>query len=232
MAHNPAGVRKRGATVLSGSIGLVAGTLTCLLAAAPSAAAREDAPAPEATPGEAPPAAEPAPAQVPPSTPDHSEGGQSSSEASAAQPPPELQSSYVVRVYKIRPSKLFKGLLESLQAAGYPPEDVDESNRTVKSSFVDFKQSSFELQVAEPPPRLGGDYHVMQQIKMRVGKVSLEGIVQPGDGGAVLRMRARILVTGLDRVKRVHIFVDRRSTGVIEADFIHKLEARLGLEHL
>ena len=103
---------------------------------------------------------------------------------------------------------------------------------TVKSSFVDFKQGNFELQVAEPPPRLGGDYHVLQLLKMKVGKVSLEGVVQPGDEGCVLKVRARILVTGLDRVKRVHIFVDRRSTGVIEADFIHKLEARLGLEHL
>src|SRR5262249_19371079 len=86
--------------------------------------------------------------------------------------------------------------------------------------------------VAEPPPRIGGDYHVLQLLKMKVGKVSLEGVVQPGDGGSVLRVRARILVTGLDRAKKVHIFVDRRSTGVIEADFIHKLEARLGLAPL
>jgi len=143
-----------------------------------------------------------------------------------------MESSWVVRVYKIRPSRLFKGLLESLQAEGYPPEEVDESSRRVKSSFIDFKQGNFELQVAEPPPRLGGDYHVLQLLKMKVGKVSLEGVVQPGDDGSVLRVRARILVTGLDRVKKVHIFVDRRSTGVIEADFIHKLEARLGLEHL
>jgi len=46
------------------------------------------------------------------------------------------------------------------------------------------------------------------------------------EGGAELKMRARILVMGLDRVKQVRVLVDRRSTGVIESDFIHKLEAR------
>ena len=46
-------------------------------------------------------------------------------------------------------------------------------------------------------------------------------------------MSARLLVvTGLDRVKQVRVFADRRSTGAIEADFIHKLEARMSLEHL
>jgi hypothetical protein len=172
----------------------------------------------------------PSPAQTPPS--DDSEGGQAASEASPSQVPPELQSSYLVRVYEIRPAKLYKGLLEALKAEGYPPEEIDERGRTVKTSFVDFKQGNFELQVAESPPRLSRSYHVLQLIKMKMGKVSLEGVVAPGKGGSVLRIRARILVTGLDRVKRIRVFVDRRSTGVIEADFIHRLEARMRLEHL
>jgi len=146
--------------------------------------------------------------------------------------PPEAESSYLVRVYKIRPARLFKGLLEALAAEGYPPEEVDEKSQTVKSSFVDFKQADFELQVAEAPPRLSGSYHVMQLLKMKAGKVSLEGVVAQGKEGSVLRMRARILVTGFDRVKNVWVLADRRSTGSIEADFIHKFEVRMSLEHL
>ena len=153
-------------------------------------------------------------------------------EDSPSQPPPELQSDFVVRDYKIRPAKLYKGLLESLKADAFPPEVVDEPKRTVKTSFVDFKQSDYELQVGEAPRRIGGGYHVMQLIKIKMGKVSLECVVGPSESGAELKVRARILVAGIDRVKRVHVLVDRRSTGVIEADVIHKLEARLGLEPL
>lgn len=181
----------------------------------------------------APPAdAESSPTSAPPPPAGVSGEGQTSSEASPTEAPPEMQSSYLVRIYAIRPAKLFKGLLEALKAEGYAPEEVDEKGRTVKTSFVDFKQADFELQVAEPPPRLSGSYHVLQLIRMKIGKVSLEGVVAPGREGSELRMRARILVTGLDRVKRVHVFVDRRSTGVIEADFLHRLEARMGLDHL
>ncbi len=146
--------------------------------------------------------------------------------------PPELEASYVVRTYKVRPTKLWKGLLESLQAEGYPPEDLDEEKRTVKTSFVDFKQDDYQLQVTEPPRLFGGDYHILQMIKVRQGKVSLEGVVTATKRGAELKVRARILVNGLDRVNRVRVLVDRRSSGVIEADFIHKFEARLDLEHL
>jgi len=158
--------------------------------------------------------------------------GQSADEANPAPVPPDAESSYMVRVYKIRPARLFKSLLEALTAEGYPPEEVDEKGRTVKSSFVDFKQADFELQVAEPPPRLSGSYHVMQLLKTKAGKVSLEGVVAQGKDGSELRMRARLLVTGFDRAKQVMVFVDRRSTGAIEADFIHKFEVRMGLEHL
>jgi len=210
----------RRAPVFPGLSALVLGGLACILSSAWSAAA--DPPAnPEDTPPPVPASAAGAQAE-----------GQSASEASPTQVTPELQSSYLVRVYAIRPARLFKGLLETLKAEGYPPEEVDEKSRTIKTSFVDFKQGDFELQVAEPPPRMGGSYHVLQLIKMRAGKVSLEGVVARGKGGSELRMRARILVSGLDRAKRVNVFVDRRSTGVIEADLIHKLEARMGLEHL
>ena len=153
-------------------------------------------------------------------------------DGSASQVPPELRSEYLVRTYKVRPAKLWKGLLESLATEGFPPEEVDEEKRVVKTSFSDFKQDDYLLQVAEAPFPIGGDYHIVQLIKIRLGKVSLEGVVLPADAGAELRVRARILVMGLDRVKRVRVLVDRRSTGVIESDFIHKLEAHLSLERL
>jgi hypothetical protein len=213
-------LRHRRASVSPGLSVLVLGMVSCLLSGACPAAAAPPANAEDT----------PSPAQT--SSSADSEGGQAANEASPSQVPPELQSSYLVRVYAIRPAKLFKGLLEALKDEGYPPEEVDEKGRAVKTSFVDFKQGNFELQVAEPPPRLSGNYHILQLIKMKVGKVSLEGVVARGQEGSELRIRARVLVTGLDRVKRVHVFVDRRSTGVIEADFIHKLEARMGLEHL
>ena len=199
---------------------LLVGMAACVLSGAWSAGA-----APPANAEDTPP-----PVLAPPAG--ASGEGQPGGEANPEQVPPDAQSSYILRVYSIRPAKLFKGLLEALKAEGYPPEEVDEKSRTVKTSFVDFKQADFELQVAEPPPRLGGNYHVLQLIKMKAGKVSLEGVVAPGKDGSELRMRARILVTGLDRVKQVRVFADRRSTGAIEADFIHKLEARMGLEHL
>src|SRR2546422_2485582 len=199
---------------------LVLGAILCVLSGAWSADA-----APRAQDGSSP-----SPAVTPPA--DAPGEGQSTGEDSPAPVPPEAESSFLVRVYKIRPAKLFKGLLEALAAEGYPPEEVDEKSQTVKSSFVDFKQADFELQVAEPPPRLSGSYHVMQLLKMKAGKVSLEGVVAQGKEGSELRMRARILVTGFDRVKQVRVLADRRSTGSIEADFIHKFEARMGLEHL
>lgn len=172
----------------------------------------------------------PAPESAPPANPSNGEAQAQGSGASEA--PPEMQSTYIVRLYKVRPAKLWKGLLESLKAEGHPPEELDETAHIVKTSFVDFKQDDYPLQVGDPPPTLGGGYHIVQMIKIRQGKVSLEGIVSPAKEGSELRMRARILVTGVDRVKKARVLVDRRSTGVIESDFIHKLEARLGLEHL
>jgi len=148
------------------------------------------------------------------------------------QPSPDVQSEFVIRTYKMRPAKLWKGLLEALAAEGFPPEESSQDTRTVKTSFVDFTQDKYPTQVAEPPMRLGQGYHILQMIKVRGGKVSLEGVVAPSRQGTELRVRARILVMGLDRVRRVRVLVDRRSTGVIESDFIHRLEERLGIEHL
>ncbi|HEV8701659.1 MAG TPA: hypothetical protein VGV60_10355 [Candidatus Polarisedimenticolia bacterium] len=153
-------------------------------------------------------------------------------EAPESQLSPENQSPYLTRTYKMRPAKLWKGLLEALEAEGFPPEETSQDTRTVKSSFVDFSQEKYPAAVAEPPMRLGRSYHILQMTKVKQGKVSLEGVVSSSRNGTELRVRARILVMGLDRVRRVRMLVDRRSTGVIEADFIHRLEERLGIEHL
>ena len=194
---------------------VVLGVVLVCAAWCATAAARADAPTRSATP-----------------PPDEGGSGAASDQGSAAAIPPELQSAWIVRVYKVRPAKLFKGLVEALQAEGFPPEETDEARRTVKTSFVDFKQDDYDLQVGEPPPRIGGGYQLMQLIKIKAGKVSLTGEVAQVERGTELRVKARILVMALDRVKRVRLLVDRRSTGVVESEFILKLEARLGLEHL
>lgn len=179
----------------------------------------QEPPADTAPPAETPPGAEAAPESPAP-------------EGATPQVSPENQSPFLTRIYRIRPAKLWKGLLETLAAEGFPPEEIGAETRTVKSSFVEFSQDKYPTQVAEPPMRLGGGYHILQMIKVKQGKVSLEGVVTPTGKGTELRLRARILVMGLDRVRRVRLLVDRRSTGVIEADFIHRLETRLGIEHL
>lgn len=171
------------------------------------------------------------PAETAPPAPD----GQPESppiDTTEPQPSPDIQSEFLSRTYKIRPAKLWKGLLEALAAEGFPPEESNQDTRTVKTSFVDFTQDKYPTQVAEPPMRLGRGYHILQMIKVKGGKVSLEAVVAPSRNGTELRVRARILVMGLDRVRRVRVLVDRRSTGVIESDFIHRLEERLGIEHL
>jgi len=207
--------------------------LVLLVMAAPGASTRIPA---QQEPPEGGRAGDPVP-QPTPETESAPQASESKDNAQAqgsagSEAPPEVQSSYIVRIYKVRPAKLWKGLLESLKAEGHPPEELDEASRTVKTSFVDFKQDDYQLQVGDPPPTLGGGYRIVQMIKIRQGKVSLEGVVTPAKEGTELKVRARILVTGVDRVNRVRVLVDRRSTGVIESDFIHKLEARLGLEHL
>ncbi|MFQ5878345.1 MAG: hypothetical protein ACE5JH_11800 [Acidobacteriota bacterium] len=143
---------------------------------------------------------------------------------------PEAIGPFRTRVYKIRKKKLWRGLLKTLEEAGYPPEEVDEAARVVKTAFVDFDAKDFPEEVAEPPMRFGPNSHVIQLKKVRVGKVSIEAGVGRGEGGAELRIRARILVMGLDKRQRIRVLVDRRSTGVIEAAFLRRLEESLRIE--
>ena len=144
---------------------------------------------------------------------------------------PDAVSSFQVRAYRTSEKKLWKGLLQVLQEAGYPPEEVDAKGKRVKTSFVDFSSTDYSEEVADAAPRLGGDYHILQMSKVKLGKVSLEGVVSEGEHGAsVLSLRARILVDGLDQRKRVRLLTDRRSSGVIESDFLRRLEDTLKLE--
>ena len=144
---------------------------------------------------------------------------------------PDAVSSFQVRAYKASRKKLWKGLLQVLQESGYPPEEVSEKERRVKTSFVDFNSKDYSEEVADPAPRLGANYHILQMSKVKMGKVSLEGVVTDGEhGAAVLSLRARILVDGLDQRKRVRLLTDRRSSGVIESDFLRRLEDTLKLE--
>ena len=171
----------------------------------------------------APAAAQQAPIPTPPATPE------------SAPPPdanihPDAVSSFQVRAYTTSPKKLFRGLLEVLGQAGYPPEEVDEKGRKVKTSFVDFNAKDYSEAIADPAPRLGPTYSILQMSVVKMGKVSLEGIVSKGDDGeAVLNLRARLLVEGLEQKGRVRILTDRRSSGVIESDFMRRLEDTLGL---
>jgi len=156
-----------------------------------------------------------------------------------AQPPaqdlkihPDAVSSFVTRTYRIRPKKLWKELLESLKASGYPPEDIEEERMTVKTSFVDVKEADFPEPIGDRPPEFAPDYPILQLTKVYEGKVSLEGIVAPEGRGAALSLRARILVHGLDRRRHLRVLTDRRSSGVIEKEFLKKLETALSLAPL
>jgi hypothetical protein len=145
---------------------------------------------------------------------------------------PEAESKFEIRAYGIKPKKLWKGLLATLEAAGFPPEEIDENARTTKTSFVDFKQADYPEPVAGPPPIFGPGYRILMPIEVSAGKVSLEATVSEKDGGAELRLRARILVRGLDRRRSVQVMADRPSSGVIESRFLLKLEETLGLKRL
>jgi hypothetical protein len=147
-------------------------------------------------------------------------------------PGPELLADFTARTYAIKPKKLWKALLPALETGGYPPEEVDDERMAVKTGFVDFEQKSFPEQVAEPPPRFKADYRIITMKRVVEGKVSLEAVVSKARGGAELKIRARILVQGLDRSKGIMILTDRRSSGVIEAEFLRRLEDDLDLERI
>jgi len=223
MRDRAARVARTGALLLAGIAACSGGALVIGQTASPPS------PAPPSPQGSPAPQAEP-PAGSAKGGPASQEG--LPTQGPPPQAPPQVESPFLLRVYRIRPGKLWKGLLDALREEGFSPEEVDDEGRVVKTSFVDFKQDSYQNQVADPPQQLSNDYHILQMIKVREGKVSLEGRIAPGEQGTELRLRARILVMGLDRVHRVRVLVDRRSTGVIESGFIHKLEARMGIEHL
>lgn len=179
--------------------------------------------------------------QETPAPPDRQEGAQSAPAPQAAPlspvPPPaepaihpDAVSRFVERHYRVRPKTLWKGLLQTLKDAGYPPEEVDDERRHVKTSFVDFEAKNFPDPVADPPPLFGPDYPIMQLNRVREGKLSLEAILVPEAHGTTLSLRARILVQGLDRRQRVHVLTDRRSSGSIEKQFLARLEQSLGIE--
>jgi hypothetical protein len=145
---------------------------------------------------------------------------------------PDLIGPFRIRHYKIRPKKLWKGLLVTLEHGGFPPEEIDDKGLIVKTSFVDFASKDYPGDVAEPPPLLGVETHIVQMKTLRGGKLSFEAHVSKGSEGTELKIRARILGEGMDRRKRMRVLVDRRSTGIIETEFFKQLEARLGLTPL
>jgi hypothetical protein len=145
---------------------------------------------------------------------------------------PDAVSSFVTRTYKTGPKDLWKGVLDLLVESGYPPEEVDKKEMVVKTEFIDFKSTDYSEEVAEAQPRISGDYSILQMRRVKVGKVSLEVRVSRGERGTDLAIRARILVQGLDRKESLLMLTDRRSSGVIEADFLVVVEERLELERL
>jgi hypothetical protein len=145
---------------------------------------------------------------------------------------PDTIGPFRVRHYKIRQKKLWKGLLVALQRGGFPPEEIDEKGRSVKTSFIDFETKDYSEIVVDPPPRLGGDTHIMMRTAIRFGKVSFHAEVSKDADGTVLKIRARILCEGFDLRQRLRVLADRRSTGVIESEFLKELEADLGIAPL
>jgi hypothetical protein len=142
---------------------------------------------------------------------------------------PDSIGPFRVRHYKIRPKKLWKGLLSALKESGFPPEEIDKKERSVKTSFVDFESKDYPGDVVGPPKVLGIGTDILQMRRIKAGKVAFQAQVSKGPNGTQLRIRARILGQGHDRQKGIPVLVDRRSTGVIESEFIRKLEARLGI---
>lgn len=167
-----------------------------------------------------------------PAPPPEGQESEAPGETGAGAIHPDAVSVFLKRTYTARPKKLWKALLGELPAAGYPPEEVDEARRTVTTSFVDFDQANYAQPVAEMPPRFGGGYTILQMVKVKLGKVSIEGIITPIEGGSELQLRARLLVQGLDRKRGIRVLTDRRSAGVIEGEFLARLESRQGLKRL
>ena len=143
---------------------------------------------------------------------------------------PDSIGPFRVRHYEIRSKKLWKGLLTALEESGFPPEEVDEKERFVNTSFVDFESKDYPGHVVELPNLRGIDTNILLTGRIRAGKVAFQARVSNGPHGAELKIRARILGQGHDRRKGIPVLVDRRSTGVIESEFLKQLEARLGIK--
>jgi hypothetical protein len=182
-------------------------------------------PPPDRSPGgqgaDAAPSAASAPESGPPSLGGDQEG---------VQIHPDAVSSFLTRAYPTRPDRLWKGLMDTLRAVGYPPEEVDEAHRKVKTSFVDVKGDDFPEPIGDRPPEFGPTYTILQLPRVTEGKLSLEAIVAPEGKGAAISLRARLLVPGLDRKRRVRVLTDRRSSGVVEEEFLKKLELALKIK--
>src|SRR5262245_48683505 len=92
----------------------------------------------------------PAPAQEEP--PPATEGAPTSPPSADQGIHPDAVSSFQVRTYRTSPKKLWRGLLQTLETSGYPPEEVDEKGKRVKTAFVDFKAVDYSEAVADPAP--------------------------------------------------------------------------------
>ena len=143
--------------------------------------------------------------------------------------PPELMSRFAARAYDVRAKKVWEGLLDVLQAAGFPPEIVDKKQRTVRTSYAEFKSDDYSKNPVDPPPPFTSRWNIMTMKDIREGKAAIEALVSREKIGTVVRLRARILVQGLDKRRRLRLLTDRRSSGAIEADLFKKLDAALGL---
>jgi hypothetical protein len=145
---------------------------------------------------------------------------------------PDAVSSFVTRTYRVGVKRLWEELLTVLEENGYPPEEIDAKSRVVKTSFIDFVTTDYSEEVAGLQPRYSAEYPILQMRWVKEGKVSLEARVTEGERGTDLTIRARILVQGLNRKENILVLTDRRSSGVIEADFLRILEDKLELERL
>jgi hypothetical protein len=143
--------------------------------------------------------------------------------------PPELMSHFVARGYDVRLKKVWRALLQVLQDSGLPPEIVEEKDRTVRTSYADFKSSNYPQNPVDPPPPFTSRWHILTMKEISQGKAAIEAVVSKGEAGTEVRLRARILVQGLDRMRRIRLLTDRRSSGAIEKDLFQKLDAELGL---
>ncbi len=194
-----------------------AALLGTILILAPGARALTCGSLQEPPPEDAPPAAgaPDAPGQIesapPAETPREGETAPESPAPESAPPqiPPEVQSPFLTRTYKIRPAKLWKGLLESLQAEGFPPEEVSEQTRTVKTSFVDFNQDKYQNQVAEPPQRLGVWYPLGTPPPGGMVRPVMDLLAQwPGPSASVLAVLRRETAGRRQPAKTVAVLAD------------------------